>query len=53
MAAEDDVCAVAVRSSSRWGSFDDLPDRLDAAGYELVESDDEGNRLYVKPACSP
>ena len=51
--AEDDVCAVAVRSAARWGSFDDLPDRLAAAGYELAESDDHGNRLYLKPDCAP
>ena len=53
VAAGDDVCAVAVRSDDRWGSFDDLPDRLAAAGYELAESDDDGHRLYLKSPCTP
>lgn len=53
VAAGDDVCAVAVRSDDRWGSFDDLPDRLAAAGYELAESDDDGHRLYLRSPCTP
>ena len=35
VAAEPDVCAVVVRSAARWGSFDDLPDRLADLGYEI------------------
>ena len=53
VAAQDDVCAVVVRSAARWGSFDDLPDRLAAAGYEVADEDDLGRRLYLKPECDP
>ena len=53
VAAEADVCAVVVRSAARWGSFDDLPDRLAAAGYEVADEDDLGRRLYLKPDCDP
>jgi hypothetical protein len=53
VAAEADVCAVAVRSAVRWGSFEDLPDRLAAVGYELVHEDGGSRRLYVKPDCAP
>ncbi len=53
VAAGDDVCAVAVRSAVRWGSFEDLPDRLAAVGYELVHEDGASRRLYVKPDCAP
>ena len=35
-ASADDVCAVVVRSRERWGSFDDLPERLAAAGYTVA-----------------
>jgi 4-amino-4-deoxy-L-arabinose transferase-like glycosyltransferase len=52
-AAQDDVCAVAVRSAERWGSFDDLPARLQAAGYERTESGEGARRLYVKSDCRP
>ena len=41
-AAEPDVCAVVVRSGERWGSFDDLPDRLADAGYEVAAEDGDG-----------
>lgn len=52
-AADPRVCAVAVRSRERWGSFDDLPDRLAAEGYELVLDDDLGRATYVDPGCDP
>lgn len=52
-AAEPDVCAVAVRSGVRWGSFADLPERLAAAGYEVADEDDLGRRLYLKVPCTP
>jgi hypothetical protein len=51
VAAEPEVCAVAVRSRVRWGSFADLPDRLAAAGYDVAHEDAQGRRLYVKTAC--
>lgn len=51
-AADQDVCAVAIRSDERWGSFEDLPDRLEAKGYELTESDDDGHRLYLRSDCA-
>jgi hypothetical protein len=53
VAAQDDVCAVAVRSRARWGSFDDLPERLEAAGYVVADEDDLGRRLFLKPDCDP
>jgi hypothetical protein len=53
VAAQPDVCAVVVRSSVRWGSFDDLSERLQAAGYHLADEDDQGRRLYLKTPCAP
>ena len=53
VAAQDDVCAVVVRSRVRWGSFADLPERLEAAGYVVADEDDLGRRLYLKQPCSP
>jgi hypothetical protein len=47
-AADPDVCAVVVRSAERWGSFDDLPDRLAEAGYEVAAEDGEVRRVYLK-----
>jgi len=52
-AAADDVCAVVVTSRERWGSFDDLPDRLADAGYELDSEHGPVQKVYVKPACHP
>jgi Dolichyl-phosphate-mannose-protein mannosyltransferase len=52
-ATQPEVCAVVVRSSQRWGSFDDLPDRLLAAGYRVALEDDLGRRVYVDDACDP
>ncbi len=53
VAAERDVCAVVVRSGARWGSFDDLPDRLVDVGYQLTDEDDLGRTMYVKTTCRP
>ncbi len=53
VAGEPDVCAVVVRSGERWGSFDDLPDRLADAGYEVAAEDGEVRRVYLKPDCRP
>ena len=53
VAAEDDVCAVVVRSAERWGSFEDLPERLAAAGYDVADEDELGRRLYLKTDCTP
>lgn len=50
-AAVPDVCAVVVRSSVRWGSFDDLPERLEAEGFEVALEDDRGRRVYIDPSC--
>ena len=47
------MCAVVVRSAARWGSFEDLPERLATAGYEVVDEDELGRRLYVKPTAIP
>ncbi|MFL6206981.1 MAG: hypothetical protein ACJ739_16685 [Acidimicrobiales bacterium] len=51
VAADDDVCAVVVRSGDRWGSFADLPDRLAALGYRIAAQDGEVHRVYVKQDC--
>ena len=48
VAAQADVCAVVVRSAARWGSFDDLPDRLAAAGYEVADATTAAVALYVR-----
>jgi hypothetical protein len=53
VAAQPDVCAVVVRSAVRWGSFDDLPERLLDAGYEIADEDARGRRLYLKADCDP
>ncbi len=53
VAKQSEVCAVAVRSGVRWGSFEDLPGRLADAGYEIVVADPQGRRLYLKTACAP
>jgi hypothetical protein len=52
-AAAPEVCAVAVRSRERWGSFADLPERLEAAGYEVVLEDDLGRVLYRRDCSAP
>ena len=52
-AAEPTVCAVAVRSRVRWGSFDDLPEGLADLGYEAVLADDHGRVTYVERDCDP
>jgi len=53
VAAEADVCAVVVTSAARWGSFDDLSDRLAAIGYQVEVEEALDRRLYVKADCSP
>lgn len=53
VAAQPDVCAVAVWSRVRWGSFDDLPDRLADAGYSVALEDDRGRTLWLKSDCEP
>lgn len=50
-AERSDVCAVAVRSQQRWGSFPGLPERLAAAGYQVAQDDPGGRVLYLKVAC--
>ena len=52
-AARPDVCAVVVTSGARWGSFDDLPDRLADVGYELAAADGDVRRVYVKTRLRP
>jgi hypothetical protein len=52
-AADASVCAVAVLSSARWGSFDDLGDRLAAVGYDVALEDEKGRTLYLAEACDP
>jgi len=52
-AARPDVCAVVVRSRERWGSFDDLPERLAEVGYEIAYGDAPNRRVYVRPSCNP
>ncbi len=50
-AARPEVCAVAVRSSVRWGSFTDLPARLADEGYKVAERYGGPRALYVKQSC--
>jgi hypothetical protein len=52
-ASDPEVCAVVVRSRVRWGSFEDLPERLAAAGYQVADEDALGRRLYLKTSCDP
>lgn len=52
-AARADVCAVVVRSSERWGSFDDLPRGLADLGYRVALTDDTGRVTYVDDDCDP
>ncbi len=52
-AAQPDVCAVVVTSGARWGSFEDLPDRLLDAGYEVAHDEGRARRTYLKPDCAP
>jgi len=52
-AARPEVCAVVVRSRERWGSFDDLPARLAALGYEVVVDDGPNRRVYAATECDP
>ena len=52
-AAGADVCAVAVRSQERWGSFEDLPAALARLGYEPALEDDRGRVLYLREPCRP
>jgi len=52
-AADPNVCAVVVRSSTRWGSFGDLGGRLAEVGYRVEIEDDLARRLYLKTACHP
>lgn len=50
-AARPEVCAVAVRSAARWGSFADLPARLADKGYHVAERYGGPRALYVKSDC--
>jgi 4-amino-4-deoxy-L-arabinose transferase-like glycosyltransferase len=52
-AADPRVCAVAVRSDLRFGSFDGLPERLAAEGYEVTGTVDGPRVLYIRPDCEP
>lgn len=53
-AADDpSVCAVVVWSSTRFGSLEDLPDRLAERGYEVAANYDDVRTLYVRPDCDP
>ena len=53
VAGQPDVCAVAVRSRVRWGSFEDLPAGLAALGFRTVLQDDHGRATYVADDCRP
>ncbi len=52
-ASDPQVCAVAVRSTQRWGSFPGLPAGLAALGYSVAQSDDRGRVLYIDEDCEP
>ncbi len=46
-----DVCGVVIRSSQRWGSFEDLPGRLEAAGYHPELVDERGRTYWRNRGC--
>jgi hypothetical protein len=50
-AADPEVCAVVVTSRARWGSFEDLPRRLDALDYEIAHDEGRHDRVYVRAGC--
>jgi hypothetical protein len=52
VAASPDVCAVVVTSGARWGSFEDLPDRLAELGFDVAIEDGDVRRAYVDPGCT-
>jgi 4-amino-4-deoxy-L-arabinose transferase-like glycosyltransferase len=51
-AERPEVCAVVVWSG-RWGDFEDLPDRLADAGYEVGAQPEPDKTVYVKEVCAP
>lgn len=51
-AERDEVCAVVVWSS-RWGDFEDLPTRLEAAGYEVTAQPEPDKLVFEKADCQP
>ncbi|OWY59561.1 hypothetical protein B7486_73915, partial [cyanobacterium TDX16] len=51
-AERPEVCAVVVWSS-RWGDFEDLPDRLVDAGYEVAAQPEDDKTVWVKDDCAP
>jgi hypothetical protein len=52
-AGDPRVCAVAVWSGVRWGSFDELPDLLAAEGYGVAATYSGPRVLYTKESCTP
>jgi hypothetical protein len=46
-------CAVVIWSPVRFGSFPDLPDRLEAIGYEQVEDFGGGRGVWLRDRCEP
>jgi hypothetical protein len=52
-AAQGNVCAVVIRSTVRWGSFADLPRRLEAAGYAPELEDGSGRGYWQRRDCRP
>ena len=37
----------------RWGSLEDLPDRLEDAGYSVAAAPEDGKTVFVKDDCNP
>lgn len=52
-ASAPDVCAVLVWSKRHFGTFDDLPARLAAEGYEVVARYPAERALYTRSDCEP
>jgi 4-amino-4-deoxy-L-arabinose transferase-like glycosyltransferase len=52
-AGDRQVCAVAVWSGVRWGSFGDLPALLADEGYRVGATYGGPRVLYVRDACEP
>jgi hypothetical protein len=52
-AARPRVCAVAITSAQRFGSWPDLPARLEGIGYHQTVPTGDGLGLWEKQECKP
>ncbi len=52
-AANPRQCAFVIWAPVRFGSFPDLPARLEQIGYQQVEDFGHGRGVWLKPSCQP